>query len=75
MPPSYSAYEVERLRTIVGNNSMLLALSRAALRDAPVGSSAVHLVHLERECRNAAERLVESEHELERIQLYGKTTL
>lgn len=72
-PPSYSFYEVERLRTIVGNSRILLALSQAALRDAPVGSSAVHLAHLERECRNAAERLVESEHELERVELY--TTL
>ena len=69
-PPSYSFYEVERLRTVVGNSRILLALSQAALRDAPVGSSAVHLAHLERECRNAAERLLESEHELERVQLY-----
>ena len=66
---------MERQRTIVGNSRMLLALSQAALRDAPVGSSAVHVAYLEQECRNAAERLVESEHELERIQLYCKTTL
>ena len=30
MPPLYSAYEVERLRTIVGNSRMLLALLQAA---------------------------------------------
>ena len=40
-PPSCSAYEVERQRTVVGNNRMLLELSQAALRDAPLGSSTV----------------------------------
>ena len=47
----------------------LLALSQAALRDAPVGSSTAHLAYLERERYNAEERLAESEFELERVVL------
>ena len=66
-PPSCSAYEVERQRTVVGNNRMLLEISQAALRDAPLGSSTAHVAFLERECRNAEAHLVESEHELERV--------
>ena len=70
VPPSYSSYEVERQRTVVGNSRMLLALSQAPLRDAPVGSSTAHLAYLERERHNAEERLAESEFELEQVVLH-----
>ena len=53
-PPVYSAYELERQRTVVCNERLLLELSQAALRDAPVGTSSTHLAFLEQESAASA---------------------
>ena len=68
-PPVYSAYELERQRTVVCNERLLLELSQAALRDAPVGTSSTHLAFLEQECRKAEARVRNAvRHELEIVE-------
>ena len=67
-PPKYSAYELERQRTIVRNRRFLLEMSQAALRDAPVSSSSAHITFLERECCKEEAAVLESLRELEKIE-------
>ena len=68
-PPSYSMYEVNRQRTIVRNEKILLGLSQAALRDASlVDTSRDHLAFLKQECCKAEARVAKSVHDLNRIE-------
>ena len=66
--PSYSIYEIDRLRTIVRNNRVLLDLAQAALRDAPLNSSSVHLAFLQQEYDKAQSHVLDCVSELERVE-------
>ena len=66
--PSYSVYEIDRLRTIVRNNRQLLDLAQAALRNAPVNASSTHLAFLQQECDKAQSHVLDSVCELERVE-------
>ena len=47
---------------------LLLQLAQAELREAPVGSSVVHIAFLESECSKAEAQLLESERKLEKVE-------
>jgi hypothetical protein len=69
-PPSksYSAYELKRQRTIVGNRRLLLELANHALKDAPASCSSAHLAYLTDECGRAEKSVSEALWELEQIE-------
>ena len=63
---SYSAYELKRQRTIVGNRRLLFQLADRALKDAPASCSSAHLAHLTDERDKAEKHVSEALRELER---------
>ena len=69
-PERYSAYELKRQRTIVGNTRLLLQLAKRALEDAPASCSSAHLAHLTDERDKAEKHVSEALRELERIEYW-----